>query len=207
MMTSLKGRYTGSPETVMEIDLAKLRAITDADQFVALLEGIINSELTNDFWNIGLVNDLSTSSSRSPSLFAYYAALNILDAPGLFSNLKVNELLRAGIRSNKSALEKHHLFPKAYLHRIGIKTFQETNQIANFALVEWSDNIDISDMKPAEYLPQYTARFSEDELQNMYRLHGLPNDWEHMQYQKFIVQRRKNIAAIIREAYEKIAIN
>ena len=204
MMTSLKGRYTGSPETVMEIDLAKLRAIKIADQFVELLESIIQAELTDDFWSIQLVNDLATSSSRSPSLFAYYASLNILNAPGLFSNLKVSELLQAGIRSNKSALERHHLFPKAYLHRIGITALQETNQIANYALVEWSDNIDISDQKPSEYIPAYKARFNEEMLSNMYRFHGLPVDWETMEYADFIEKRRVNIAAIIHEAYKKI---
>lgn len=205
MMTSLKGRYTGSPETVMEIDLARLRPITTADEFVGLLENIIENELTNDFWNIQLVTDLATSSSRSPSLSAYYASLNVLNAPGLFSNLKVNELLQAGIRANKSALERHHLFPKAYLNRIGITALQETNQIANFALVEWSDNIDISDMKPSEYVAQYEARFSESELDVMYEMHALPQNWENMDFSEFLEERRKKIAAIIHKAYRKIS--
>jgi len=204
MMTSLKGRYTGSPETVMEIDLARLRPINTSDEFVALLENIVENELTNDFWNIQLVTDLATSSSRSPSLFGYYASLNVLNAPGLFSNLKVNELLQAGIRANKSALERHHLFPKAYLNRIGITALQETNQIANFALVEWSDNIDISDMKPTEYVPNYKSRFSPAELKLMYEMHALPEDWENMEFQDFLEARRKKIAAVIHKAYQKI---
>lgn len=205
MMTSLKGRYTGSPETVMEIDLAKLRTINDGDHFISLLEGIITSELTSDFWNIQLVGDLATSSSRSPSLLAYYASLNVLDAPGLFSNLKVIELLQAGIRSNKSALERHHLFPKAYLHRMGITALQDTNQIANFALVEWSDNIDISDQKPTDYISTYKERFSDQDLALMYTMHGLPENWEQMEYHDFIEARRKKIAGIIHKAYEKVA--
>ena len=204
MMTSLKGRYTGSPETVMEIDLARLRPIKTADEFISLLENIVENELTNDFWTIQLVTDLATSSSRSPSLFGYYASLNLLNAPGLFSNLKVNELLQAGIRSNKSALERHHLFPKAYLNRIGITALQDTNQIANYALVEWSDNIDISDMKPTEYVPNYKARFSETELKQMYEMHALPDDWENMEFQEFLEARRKKIAAVIHKAYQKI---
>lgn len=205
MMTSLKGRYTGSPETVMEIDLARLRPIKSSDEFVALLESIVENELTNDFWNIQLVTDLATSSSRSPSLFGYYASLNVLNAPGLFSNLKVNELLQAGIRANKLALERHHLFPKAYLNRIGITALQETNQIANYALVEWSDNIDISDMKPTEYVPNYKARFSDSELKLMYAMHALPEDWENMDFQDFLEARRKKIAAVIHKAYQKIS--
>lgn len=204
MMTSLKGRYTGSPETDMEIDLAKLRTVKTADEFVALLEGIIAGELTNDFWNIELVNDLSTSSPRSPSLFAYYASLNIVNAPGLFSNLRVNDLLSTGIRSHKSALEKHHLFPRAYLIRQGIHAHQDTNQIANFALVEWSDNIDISDEAPEVYIETYRQRFSKADLRTMYHYHALPQDWEHMEYRAFLDARRTMMAGIVREGYEKI---
>jgi hypothetical protein len=205
MMTSLKGRYSSSPETTMEIDLAKLRGAKDAAGFVATLEEVIGSELTTDFWKIQLVTDLATSSSRSPSLYGYYAALNILSAPGLFSNLPVSDLLRAGIRSNKSPLERHHLFPKAYLHRIGVTDLRDTNQIANFALVEWSDNIDISDQKPSAYLPFYKERFTSDELAAMYKFHALPEEWQDMEYADFLAARRVKIAAIIKEAYDKIA--
>jgi hypothetical protein len=167
-MSSITGRYTSSPETVMEMDLARLRGITDANDFQRILNDVIVSQLTNDFWDITLPMDLSTSSSTSPSLYAYYASLYVLGANGLFSKLKVSDLLQEGLRSKKSALERHHLFPKAWLHRKGITEKRETNQIANFALVEWSDNISISDKAPSEYLPEYLNRLSEDEKQKMY---------------------------------------
>ena len=205
MMCSLKGRYTGSPETIMESDLVRLRSINSGDEFVNMLENIIASELTDDYWTTTLITDLSTSSPRSPSLSAYYAALNLLDAPGLFSNLKVNELLKAGIRSKKVPLERHHLFPKAYLLRLGIVAQQDTNQIANYALVEWGDNIDISDKKPSDYVGIYKNRFSPDEIAHMYKLHGLPENWEEMDYREFLEKRRFMLAEVIREAYEKIS--
>ena len=103
-MSSLTGRYTGTPEGVMESDLVKLRDIKDAKAFVHTLDGIIRNTLTDDFWNITLPNDLDTSAARSPSLFAYYASLNILGAPVLFSKIKVAELLDPAVRSTKSAL-------------------------------------------------------------------------------------------------------
>ena len=67
----------------------------------------------------------------------------------VFSKMKVHDLLQEGLRSKKSPLEIHHLFPKAYLISIGITEQQQTNQIANYALVEWSDNIKIADTAPA----------------------------------------------------------
>ena len=202
-MSSITGRYTGSPETIMEMDLAKLRGIDNAEDFKEILEEIIESQLTSDFWEITLPMDLSTSSSTSPSLYAYYASLYILDANGLFSRLKVSDLLQEGIRSNKSALERHHLFPKAWLNKNGVSEIRDTNQIANYALVEWSDNIEISDMAPAEYLPYYLERLSGNKKE-MYYWHALPENWENMSYSDFLVERRKLMALVIKDAFEKI---
>ncbi len=204
-MSSITGRYTSSPETVMEMDLTRLRTIESADQFKSILEDVIVSQLTNDFWEISLPMDLSTSSSMSPSLYAYYASLFVLGANGLFSKLKVSDLLQEGLRSKKSALERHHLFPKAWLIRNVTTEQRETNQIANYALVEWSDNIEISDKHPSEYIFKYLERLSEEEKTNMYYWHALPEDWEKMNYSNFLIERRKRIAAVIKDAYAKIS--
>ena len=204
-MSSITGRYTSSPETVMEMDLTRLRTIESADQFKSILEDVIVSQLTNDFWEISLPMDLSTSSSMSPSLYAYYASLFVLGANGLFSKLKVSDLLQEGLRSKKSALERHHLFPKAWLIRNVTTEQRETNQIANYALVEWSDNIEISDKHPSEYIFKYLERLSAEEKTNMYYWHALPENWENMNYTNFLVERRKRIAAVIKDAYAKIS--
>ncbi|OKH53901.1 hypothetical protein NIES2101_09130 [Calothrix sp. HK-06] len=140
-MTAITGRYTSSAETVMESDLARLRSVNNAQEFINSLDTVIKDTLTDDYWNITLVNALETSSARTPVLFAYFAALNLLNANALFSKLKVSQLLDPAIKSKKSGVERHHLFPKAYLKKLGITEVRQTNQIANYALVEWSDNI------------------------------------------------------------------
>jgi hypothetical protein len=203
-MTALTARYSASPETAMEADLARLRTVNDGTAFVATLDDIVNDTLTEDFWNIGLPNELATSSARGPSLFGYYAALNLLDARVLFSKMKVAELLDPALKAKKSATERHHLFPKNYLKKMGITEIRDTNQIANFALVEWSDNIDISDISPAEYYPKYAKRFTEDELKQMSYWHALPSDWESMNYDDFLKARRKAMAAVIRDGFQKL---
>lgn len=203
-MSSITGRYTSSPETAMEMDLAKLRSINSGEEFVNLLNEVIDSQLTNDFWEVTLPMDLSTSSFRSPSLFAYYAALNIHDAVGLFSKLKVHELLQTGLRANKSALERHHLFPKAWLMRNGVTETRDFNQIANFALVEWSDNIAISDKEPKVYLPFYEERFDQENLEKMRYWHALPENWQEMEYREFLIERRKKIAQVVADGFRKL---
>lgn len=203
-MTALTGRYTTSPESVMEQDLARLRDVRDAAGFQALLDGIIGDTFTEDYWNITLPNELATSSPRSPSLFAYYAALNLLEARALFSRMKVSELLDPAAQAIKSAVERHHLFAKGYLARLGYTEVRDVNQIANYALVEWADNIGISDAPPAVYYPKYAARFSPQEIADMCYWHALPEGWEQMSYPEFLPARRSRMAQVIREGFLRL---
>ncbi len=200
-MSAVTGRFTGSPETAMGFDMARLRDVKSADEFLGALNRICELTLTNDYWNTTLPNDLATSSPRSPSLFAYHAAQVLLDAKALFSNVKIADLLDPSISAAKSMVERHHLFPKAYLAKQGLKSTRDTNQIANYALVEWGDNIRISDRSPVEYMPEMKKRFSADELNQMYHWHALPENWEHLEYKEFLEKRRDLIALVIAEGY------
>lgn len=189
----------------MESDLARLRAVRTSEEFVATLEQIIQQTLTEDYWNITLVDRLKTSSARSPALFAYLASLNLLESRVLLSKMKVSELLDPALQAKKSAIERHHLFPKAYLQRLGITEEPLTNQIANYALVEWDANMDISDKAPKEYWPRYVQRFSSEELSEMMDVHALPIGWEEMEYMESLDERRNGIAHIIRRGFDKLS--
>jgi len=204
-MASLTGRYTNSPETRMEQDLADLRGMGSEAGFVGLLNRTIDDALTDDFWNITLPNELATSSPRSPSLFAYYAALQLLDARVLFSKMKVSELLDPALKAKKSALERHHLFPKAYLATLGITDDRDTNQIANYALLEWADNIDISKTSPAVYYPLYTRHLPGGEREAMHHWHALPEEWHEMAYPDFLTARRRLLARVIRDGFATLS--
>jgi hypothetical protein len=204
-MSAVTGRFTGSPESAMESDLARLRGIEKPEQFVERLRRICDITLTNDFWSVTLPNDLATSSASSPSLHAYNASLVLLEAPVLFSNAKIAELMDPAIQPNRQAIERHHLFPKGYLAKLGLTETRDTNQIANYAYVEWADNMKVSDDAPADYLPKVVKRFSERELLDMYHFHALPENWERMDYRDFLEKRRELIAQIIHEGYQKLA--
>ena len=203
-MTALTGRYTTSPESAMEQDLARLRDVKSGEEFVKLLNGILDTVFTNDYWRISLPAELATSASRSPALFAYHAALNLLDARVLFSKVRVSELLDPGVKAVKSAIESHHLFPKGYLARIGIRERRLTNQIANFALMEWSENVAVSDKPPEDYVPKLSGRFTNQELKDFWFWHALPEGWEAMSYSEFLEARRPMIAEVIRDGYSRL---
>lgn len=204
-MSSLTGRFTASPESQMESDLARLRAVEEPLQFIRVIDDICASSLTSDFWSITLPGDLATSSATSPSMFAFFASLNVLDARALYSAHTVRELMDPAIHGMRSSLERHHLFPVAYLRKQGINDQREYNQIANYAIVEWGDNSAIADSSPEVYVPELEKRINTRELGEMYRHHALPLGWEVMDFHDFLKARRSLIAQTIREAYERLA--
>ncbi|MDR1854162.1 MAG: DUF262 domain-containing protein [Azoarcus sp.] len=206
-MTSVSGYYTDSPESKMETDLADLRNVKDGGQFVSFLESKITSIFTNDYFETTLptgAGGFTSSASNSPAWFGYCAALNILDVPGLFSTLHTRELFSFASSGTKSALEKHHLFPKAYLKSIGIEDNRDRNQIANFAFIEWHDNLEILDTSPAVYMKDRLAAMSEGEKAAIYEVHALPEGWENMSYNDFLAARRVLMARVIRKGYERL---
>ena len=206
-MVNLTGRYTGSSESDMEFDLARLRDVHTAEEFVTLLRQICNAKLTGDFWSITLPSELATSAAISPSLFAYFAALHLLDAKVLFSQHKVSELLDPATIGPRSSLERHHLFPKDHLKSCGITETRYTNQIANFTMVEWGDNAKISNKPPIEYVPELSGRFTPQEMDRMRYWHALPEGWETLDFHDFLKLRRELMGGVIQDAYNLLAKN
>lgn len=50
------------------------------------------------------------------------------------------------------------------------------------------------------------GRCSPKDLERMYYWHALPDQWESLSYSDFLIQRRERIAAVIRDAYERLSI-
>lgn len=208
-MAHMTGRYTGSFESRFEQDVARLRDVGKGDSagFVTTLTKIIDDTLTQDYWAITLPNDLATSASKSPALLAYIAALNIMDADALLSTDKLRIRLDPAVTSRKG-IERHHLFPQAYLKRVlKIQDNKQINQIANMALLVWWDNIEISDESPAEYWPKQLEKkgLSDAVLARQEYLHALPEGWQHLEYESFLEQRRRLMAAVVRDAFAELS--
>ena len=126
---------------------------------------------------------LKSSSARNPELFAFVAAQNRLGAPVLFSHKKISDLIDPALRTKKKSLERHHLFPRAWLEKSGEADLKIINQMANYALLEWPENISISDDPPSKYVDEIRPRFGTLEWQLMNELHALPEGWEMMSYE------------------------
>jgi hypothetical protein len=207
-MAHTTGRYSGSFETRFEADVARLSGVAPGDTsgFITVLDQVIRDTLTADYWGITLPNDLATSASKSPALLAYIAALNILDADVLLSTSKVRSRLDPAI-TLKKGIERHHLFPKGYLKSaLGISDTKRVNQIANFALVDWVENIAISDLAPSAYWPAQVEAKGLDgtRLRDAMYWHALPDGWAEMSYEEFLVARRKLMATVVRDALHRL---
>jgi hypothetical protein len=206
-MNAVTARYSGSSETIMDSDLNRLRDLTTLDEFASLVNQQVNDTLTEDYWSITLPNDLATAGARSPYQFAYQAALNLLGARALFSQDSVAALLGPGVVGVKAGLERHHLFPRAYLRTLDIDATIDVNQIANLAIVGWEVNGQISDEAPHDYWPVWVQKYgrSAEELDEMRFWHALPEGWQDMDYHQFLAVRRQMMARVIRAGFDRLS--
>lgn len=129
----------------------------------------------------GLVNGISMGQIGLPDI----------QRPFVWSNAKVRDLFDSMYRG--------------YLKDKGVESVRDINQIANYTLVEWDDNIAISDAPPSQYWPKYAERFDPETLTAMMRWHALPQDWWTLSYEDFLVARRPLIADVIRQGYVKLS--
>lgn len=162
---SLVSLYTGSFESTVESHLNSIKELTTSEEYTGFVLSKINERLTNDYFDITLLGSegLAVSGRGNNAWNAYVAALNILGAKILFSksNLHLSELFKPGTDGNRKSLEKHHLFPKAYLKSQGY-TDSKINQMANYAFIDWKDNMEILDDAPSVYYPVVCAGMSDE---------------------------------------------
>ena len=102
VLSVLTGRYSSSPESAFATDIRLIRE----RGVVAVLKDIEAAQLSDNFWNIGLVQNLETTSTTNP-VFQVYLASQIFfkDTSLLSANVPVSELITLGG-------DIHHIFPK-----------------------------------------------------------------------------------------------
>lgn len=204
-MAHTTGRYTSSPESQIEADLSRISTLEpgNGQAFCDELDRNVRAQFTPDYWEISLPNRLDVSSARSPVLYAYWAALNLLDAELLFSGMRIRELFDPAVSAPR-AIERHHLFPKAYLAHNGITGTSAVNAIANMAFLDWPENATISADDPRSYWPAMTDRMESVRLARQIYWHALPVGWEQLDYSTFLERRRQLIARVVRDGFAKL---
>lgn len=205
VLSTLTGRYIGSPETQMDRDL---RNIAEKG-FKAFLEENETALLSDAFWNVRLVQNLETSSISSPFFNTFLAAQIFSGDRSLLSNSsKVSDLISV-------AGDVHHIFPRAYLKETGFNDKGKYNQVANFAYLDTGVNISIGKQAPNEYFLKAFEQCETGEikvgtiadtdvLRSNLKVNCIPANIAQMSaedYPEFLKERRVLMAKKIKEYY------
>lgn len=207
VMSILRGRYIGSPETAFDFDTRQIeiRGLT------AFTDSVLENELPASFWTGMLPQLMDTSSGQSPYFLAYKAAqVKVGDKGFLSRDITVKDLMM-----NHS--DVHHVYPRNYLRKQGLAKGRY-NQIANFVLAQSEINIAISDKAPEIYFAdlakqcgggvvKYGGITNKDELIANMRMNCLPDSLLEgvvPTYDDFLEQRRKLMALKIKTWFEML---
>ena len=203
VLSVLTGRYSASPESAFYKDLKSIAEVG----VIQTLKNIESAELSDNFWDIALVQNLENTSTINPTYLVYQAAQVSKNELSLFSNnFVVGDLINTG--------EVHHIFPKAYLIKNGYDK-NLYNQLANFAYIDPGVNKDISDKEPKEYFGMALKQcedkvqsigtiFDKDKLDKNLEVNCIPKsifDMTHENYKEFLEERRKLMAKKIKDYY------
>lgn len=207
---ALVSLYTGSFEATAESHLNVIKGLSSLSEYKKFMLTRVDEKLTNDYFDVTLLGSegLAVSGKGNNAWNAYVAALNILQAKILFSksNLLISKLFETGIDGKRKSLEKHHLFPKEYLRTLGFNDLK-INQMANYALIDWKDNMEILASPPSDYYPVVCKGRSPEEICKMEEENALPHGWEKMPYEDFLLERRKLMASKIKQAFDVLKKN
>lgn len=200
--SALTGLYAGSFETEFERQLTDISKLSGPEEYEAYFDRAIASTMTDDYFAISLPAALDANEATGPKWQGFTAAQVILGAKALFSTAPLASLLAPGSSGTKKAYDKHHIFPDNFLKQTG-RLANRSNR-ANFTLVDYGNNIYISDDDPKVYVAKFRERMGDDEYRRNCREHALPEGFEFMDYDEFLGCRRALMAQLIRDAFRTL---
>jgi hypothetical protein len=100
--------------------------------------------------------------------------------------------------SNFNKKQFHHIYPKAYLKRIGSQ--EQHNSLANICIIAASENNRISDSDPNNYLPEPTVSLG-DAADSVFGSNYMPlpsaTDYAGLNYTTFLHERAALLEGVI----------
>lgn len=200
--SSITSFYVGSFETNFERQLNDVKQLSTAEEYEAYFEREIAAQLTDDFFRITMPISLDSNEAMGPAWQGFVAAQVILGAKALFGTAPLSQLLALGSSGTKKAVDKHHIFPDNYLKLQGC--ISRRSNKANFTLIDYANNIFISDDNPALYVGHYRNELGEEEYERNCREHALPIGFENMEYEEFLEKRRRLMSQLAKTAFERL---
>ncbi|HSK80718.1 MAG TPA: DUF262 domain-containing protein [Thermoanaerobaculia bacterium] len=183
VQTFLWGRYAGSTETVLNVDLATI------DQKDGALDRLIQ-QLRQDRGDLTVSSQDFWGWSRGAR---FYPLLYMMTRVSRCRDWGSGLELSANLLGRYARLEVHHIFPKALLYRHGYGR-PEVNAIANFTFLTRETNEIVTDRDPAEYFEEIRRKHP-----GALESHWIPMDrnlWKVENYTRFLEARRELLADV-----------
>lgn len=205
VFTTLTSRYITSPETMMDIDIRRI----EEKGFLTYFNELEAANLSDSFWNVGLVQNLETSAINSPYFNVFLASqVHASDNSLLMNGTKVCDLIT-------TIGDIHHIFPKDYLQKNGILEKSKYNQIANYTYLDTTTNIAIGNKAPCDYFKEVfeqctskNARYGNitdiEILNTNLAINCIPERIQYLgavDYECFLLERRKLMAQKIKNYF------
>lgn len=206
VLSVLTGRYSSSPESAFARDIR----LINEQGVVKTLQDIEAANLSENFWEIAIVQNLMVTSTNNPTYLIYLAAQVMMNDVSLLSNnILVRDLIDGG--------DVHHIFPKEYLKQNGYEKSMY-NQEGNYAFLDTQVNKSIGKKAPIEYFTEARQQCdtgiimigsitSCDQLRENLKTNCVPDDvfeMDHTRYAEFLDKRRAMMAKKIRQYYEML---
>jgi len=207
IISILTERYSSSPESTMDKDIRDI----NKEGVAKVIQEIEEADLSENFWKVGLVQDLRKSTLSNPFLKLYFAAQIYFNNKALFSeSVTVQQLIE--IKG-----DIHHIFPKDYLQKLGMSR-SEYNQIANFAYLQQEINVKVGNKPPKQYFNeildqcntgklQYGGIGSKENLMKNLEDNSIPDnifELDISNFDEFLEERRKLMAKKIERYYKSL---
>jgi hypothetical protein len=207
VMAVLTGRYSGSPESMFDLDIRNITS-RSVKEYLNALE---TAELSEAYWDTALAQNLDSPVASSPYFNVFLAAqVKHKDKGFLSKDITVEDLI------NYKG-DVHHIFPKDYLKSNGLKK-NRYNQIANYVYMQSEINVKIGNKAPKAYFQElkkqceggklkYGGICDWDELIDNLKVNCIPESIVSMElenYDDFLVERRNLIAHKVRKYYKSL---
>lgn len=138
--------------------------------------------------------------ARSRIFPILYMLTRVNDVPDFCSGLPLSKS-HPGLMGD---LERHHIFPKAFLKDNGYPNRYQRNALANFTWLTKPCNTQIGPTAPEEYFPHYEA-----EHPGVLAAHWIPMDerlWKVENYSEFLAERRELLAKAANDFLDKLLL-
>ncbi len=198
LMSALTKRYGSSPETGFDKDLRLLVENNSNNQLVEFFNNVITDNLTDEFWNLTLPNNLVAQTTQ-------------LTNWRIFQMSQIHAKSHAWLEKDKFTADTineqgniHHIFPKAYLRKNGFKQ-SEYNQVANYVWITQPRNLEIGDRAPKDYMTDMeTTKYHSGENDQANAIPADLNELDYHQYNHFLNERRKLMSQNIRKFFNSL---